>query len=199
MPFLSDTSWPTGLLTIFDHGRAKRATFEHRYYGPYDKLLNYCFGDDDFTFYVAPQKSPPRDDGRDGVSDLLVSLVVYSTAYDKPVMIVEIKDDSWAEKAELRYRADKQMRDRYSLVLEDCVTPRLWGLSVFGTAMRVYCGDRGTFEVSPPVVARPEPSSRVLLPSFLFGEWGLDVLSQEGFDKIQEIVTDILAETGNLE
>ncbi|KAG9042522.1 hypothetical protein FS837_010756 [Tulasnella sp. UAMH 9824] len=114
-------------------------------------------------------------------------------------MIVEVKDDSWASKAELRYCADKHMRDRYSLMLEDCATPRLWGLSVFGTSMRVYCGDRGRFEVSPPVVARPEPSSRVLSPSFLFGEWSLDVLSQEGFDKIKDIVADILAETGNLE
>lgn len=38
IPFKTDNAWPAGLLTIFDHGRAKHSTFENRYY---DKLLNY--------------------------------------------------------------------------------------------------------------------------------------------------------------
>ena len=105
MPFQSDHVWPAGLLTIFNHARAKRTTFENRYYGPYDKLLNYCFGES-FTFYVAPQN---RDDSRDTV----VFLVVFDNN-DRPVMIVQVKDDSWAEKSELRYRADDQMRGRYA-------------------------------------------------------------------------------------
>jgi len=117
---------------------------------------------------------------------------------DRPVVIVEVKDDSWAQKGELRYRADKQMRDRYGLMLDDSATPRLWGLSVFGTSVRVYCGDKASYEVTPQAVPRPEPLSRVLSPSFLAREWDLDLLSQEGFEKMKEIVTDILTHTENV-
>jgi hypothetical protein len=126
MPFQSDNTWPTGLQTIFNHGRAKRTTFEDRYYGPYDKLLNYCFGGS-FTFYIAPQ-NPPRDDSRD-VFDPTVFLVVFDSN-DKPVLIVEAKDDSWIEKAELRYRADDQMRSRYALMLTNVLSP-VFGASAF--------------------------------------------------------------------
>jgi len=192
MPFQSDHGWPAGLLTIFNHARAKRTSFENRYYGPYDKLLNYCFGES-FTFYVAPQ-NPPRDDSRDTV-DFVVFLVVFDNN-DRPVMIVEVKDDSWAEKSELRYRADDQMRGRYALMLDDCPLPRLWGLSLLGTSARVYCGHKTTYEVQPPAIVRPD-NSRVLPPTFLAGEWDLDLLTDDGFAKMTEIMADILAHVGD--
>jgi hypothetical protein len=192
MTFQTDEIWPTGLLTIFNHARAKRTTFENRYYGPYDKLLNYCFGES-FAFYVAPQ-NPPRDDSRDTV-DFIVFLIVFDKD-DKPVLIVEVKDDGWKEKAELRYRADEYMRGRYALMLDDCPLPRLWGISLLGTSARVYCGDTATYQVQPPPIVRPDPS-RVLLPTFLAGEWDMDIMTQEGFEKMKEIVTDILAHASN--
>ena len=68
IPTKTDNAWPAGLLTIFEHGRAKHSTF-----GPYDKLLNYCFGSG-FTFYVALQR-PPASDSRDTV-DFVVFLVM---------------------------------------------------------------------------------------------------------------------------
>ena len=68
LPFKTDNAWPAGLLTIFEHGRAKHSTF-----GPYDKLLDYCFGSG-FTFYVALQRSPASD-SRDTV-DFVVFLVM---------------------------------------------------------------------------------------------------------------------------
>jgi len=143
MPFQTDNAWPAGLLTIFEHGRARHSTFENCYHGPYNKLLNYCFGSK-FTFYVAPQ-NPPASNSRDTV-DFVVFLVVFNSD-DKPVLIVEVKDDSWAQKAELHYRADNQMRDRYGLMLDDCPTPRLWSLSVLGTSVHVYCGDKASYDV----------------------------------------------------
>ena len=92
-----------------------RATFENRYYGPYDKLLNYCFGDT-FKFYVAPQ-NPLRDDNCD-IADFIVFLVVFDNNA-QPVLNAEVKDNNWAHKAELRYRADKQMPNRYALMLDE--------------------------------------------------------------------------------
>ncbi|KIM35448.1 hypothetical protein M413DRAFT_32477 [Hebeloma cylindrosporum] len=114
------------------------------YYGPYDKLLNYCFGRG-FTFYVAPQK-PSASDSRD-TGESTAFLVVYNVD-DKPVLIVGIKDDSWAQKAELRYRTDKQKRDQYGLMLDDCPIPRLWGL----------CGDKASYYVTPQAALSPAKS-----------------------------------------
>lgn len=193
MPFHTDGHWPAGLLTIFDHARAKQSTFENRYYGPYDKLLNYCFGGN-FNFYVAPQ-NPTRDDSRETV-DSTVLLVVFDV-HNKPVMIIEVKDDLWAQNAELRFRADAQMRDRYAIMLGQCPLPRLWGISLLGTFARVYCGDRDSYELEPPAVPRPDPLRLVPL-TFLAGEWNLDITSPEGFAKLKEIVTDILEYAGNV-
>ncbi|KAF8882865.1 hypothetical protein BD779DRAFT_1749785 [Infundibulicybe gibba] len=62
MPFLSDTTWPTGLLEIFDicsqELESRHGDFENRYNGPYNKLLTYCFGPGSFEFFVAAQPLP---------------------------------------------------------------------------------------------------------------------------------------------
>ena len=81
----------------------------------------------------------------------------------------------------------------YALVLDESATPRLWGIGVFGTSMRVYCGDLQTLEVEPQLVPRPQPTTRILPPSFLAGEWNVDILSLDGFDKMKEIMADIVA------
>ena len=83
-------------------------------------------------------------------------------------------------------------------MLDDCPTPHLWRLSVLGTSVRVYCCDKALYKVSPQAISRPAPLSRVLSPSFLAEEWDLDLLSQEGFEKMKEIVTDILTHTENV-
>ncbi|KAM5531083.1 hypothetical protein V8D89_015248 [Ganoderma adspersum] len=185
MTFKNDTAWPDGLLAIFTHGRASKATLERRYYGPYDKLLNYCISES-FKFYVAPQK-PSEDKGRDIFDS--ISIVVYDRT-DKPVLLVEVRDESWALKAELRYRADENMRGRYGFMLEECAIPRLWGLSLLATSMRLYCGDKETYILNPPSISRPDPW-RVLPPSFLANEWGLDILSQDGSERLKEVMNDI--------
>lgn len=88
------------------------------------------------------------------------------------------------------------MRGRYALILDDCPLPRLWGLSLLGTSARVYCGDKATYEVQPPAIVRPD-HSRVLSPTFLAGKWDMDILTEGGFAKMKEIVTDTLAHVGN--
>ncbi|KIJ36919.1 hypothetical protein M422DRAFT_781977 [Sphaerobolus stellatus SS14] len=73
-------------------------------------------------FYIAPQNLP-ADNSRE-VVDFILPLVVFNDN-DQPVLIVEVKDDIWAQKAEFRYRTDKQMRESYQLMLDDCPTPSL--------------------------------------------------------------------------
>ena len=75
--------------------------------------------------------------------------------------------------------------DQYGLLLDDCPTPHLWRLSVLGTSVRVYCGDKASYKVTPQPFSGSAALSRVLSASFLAEEWDLDLLSQEGFEKAQ--------------
>ncbi|KAF9778251.1 hypothetical protein BJ322DRAFT_507481 [Thelephora terrestris] len=170
MPFSTDDSWPAGLLTIFEICRNKNKPLENRYYGPYDKLLNYCFGDS-FTFFVAPQKYFDEDAVRDDGLDFIVFFIVFD-ADRRPVLMAGIKDDSWAGNASRRLQADEQLRDRYDIMFDTCALPRLWGLSLLGTSVRVYHGDVATRDVTPPYQPRPHESYNV--PSgFLEGGWNI--------------------------
>ncbi|KXN93238.1 hypothetical protein AN958_00162 [Leucoagaricus sp. SymC.cos] len=60
--------------------------------------------------------------------------------------------------------------------------------------MRVYCADTATSTVNPP----PEPlsgSSTNPPPDFLAEEWDVDVLSEDGFKTMKEIMGSILTQS----
>jgi hypothetical protein len=193
MPFSTDTNWPQGLLSIFNICRNQEPTgmtpLEARYYGPYDKLLNYAMIEGSFAFFLAPQAL------RDETANVLVyyvSLVVYDQD-QKPVLFAIIKDDGRAKGGLARQAADTLMRLRYDQMLHDCPIPHLYGLCLLGTSLRVYCGDKDTGKITPDFVGHNRPE--FCLPSnFLKGEWNLDILSQEGLKRMQEIVRYIKAE-----
>ena len=168
MPFTTDTAWPAGLLKIFETCRHGSQTSENRYYGPYNSLLTYCFGTDStFEFFVAPQSAPDELDAPLQSFDFIVFLIVFDNQH-RPVLMAEIKNDGWVNTAHLRFTAEEQMRQRYELMLGSCALPRLWGLSLLGTSLRVYCGDVATSDVQPAFADRPHPT-RLLPPNFLEG------------------------------
>lgn len=100
------------------------------------------------------------------------------------MLIVEIKDDSWVDTPDRRFKVDA--------ILPHCALPRLWGLSLLGTSLRVYCGDSVTSDVKPVVGDR---RSHVLPHNFLEGAWNIDILSQEGFTKMKEVIRDSISST----
>jgi hypothetical protein len=95
----------------------------------------------------------------------------------------------------LRFQADKQIRERFTAMLPNCPHPRLWALSLLGTSLRVYTGDVATGGVKPGFASRP----RGRLPGdYLQGAWDADLLSQDGFLKMKEIIRDIHDNTRSL-
>ena len=184
MSFTSDTEWPWKLKRVFEilKQRPTNTAQESRYYSGYNKLLQHCFRDSlDYT--IAPQAPPTAQ--RESV-DLMVWLLVLDEDL-KPVLLVEVKDDSWLSRPATRERADAQMRERYEDVLADCPLTELYGISFIGTKMRVYTGDVAMQEITPPHTPRPD-ANRTLPKGHLEGEWALDIFSPEGFAKMQEIV-----------
>ena len=82
------------------------------------------------------------------------------------------------------------MRELYDELLAKCPLPRLWGLSLLGTSVRVYCGHTGSHTVDPPFVI-PSKSDRINPSSMLADQWDFDILSQEGFEKMKKVMGDI--------
>jgi len=192
MPFSTDTSWPQGLLDIFDASRNRKEPLESRYYGPYDRLFNYAVVEGSFTLFLALQVD--EDFAPDAIDTPAFMAILNQD--QKPVLIEEIRDDRCANEPFTRQMADAQIRRRYGDMLMDCPIPRLYGLSLLGTSLRVYCGDKVTGRISPAFVRRPN-AHHVLPPDFLEGEWDLDILSPEGLAKMQEIVAYIKVEATN--
>jgi hypothetical protein len=195
MPFSTDVNWPQGLLDIFNVSRNQNAQLESRYYGPYDRLFNYAVIEGSFTLFLAPQSAPDETSPRDAV-DFVVFMVILNQE-QKPVLIAEIKDDKWANEPDKRQRADIQMRQRFDQMLPNCAIPRLYGLSLLGTSLRVYRGDKATRVVTPHFIGRPD-MDRILPPDFLERQWDLDILSPDGLKKMQEIVAYIKAEVAKV-
>ncbi len=196
MPFSTDVKWPQGLLDIFNVSRKQNALLESRYYGPYDRLFNYAVIEGSFTFFLALQTTPDETSPRDAV-DYFVLFMVVLNQEQKPVLLAEVKDDKWVNEPDKRRRADSQMRLRFDQMLPNCAIPRLYGLSLLGTSLRVYCGDKVTGEVTPHFVGRPNVD-RILPPDFLEGQWDLDILSPDGLRKMQEIVAYIKVEAAKV-
>jgi hypothetical protein len=65
-------------------------------------------------------------------------------------------------------------------------------MSLLVTLVRFYCGGVATRVITPAYQGRPQ-EDYVVPPGFLQSEWNLDILSQEGFDKMKEIVANIIA------
>lgn len=77
-------------------------------------------------------------------------------------------------------------------MLKESPIPRLWGLCVLSTSTRIYCGEKESNQVNPQPIPHSEHSTPIIPPT----EWDLDLLSQEGFDKMKNIVADISKQTG---
>jgi hypothetical protein len=188
-------NWPQGLLNIFNVGRNQIAALESRYSGPYDRLFNYALTEGSFTFFLTRQITPDETSPSDAVV-FVVSMAILNQD-QKPVLIVEIKDDTWANLPDGREKADTQMRQRYKQMLHDCPIPRLYGLSLLGTSLRVYYADKDAGDITPHLISHPV-GDYILPRDFLEGQWDLDILSQEGLKKMQEIVAYIKLEAAKV-
>ncbi len=60
--------------------------------------------------------------------------------------------------------------------------------------MHVYCGDKVSYNLDPQAIPRADPSCG-LPPFFLANEWDLDILLQDGSERLKEFMSDISGRT----
>jgi hypothetical protein len=188
MSLLTDTAWPAYLLELFDECYSEPRPNE-RYSTPYNMLFIYCVaGPEPVPFMFSPPFPPIGSSGFNS-NDFRLSLIVQDVSIPPPpVLLVDIKDESRAHSARSRLEADHHMRQLFDSFHAECPLPRLYGLSLLGTSLRVYVRDATTGEIKPA----KGPIAGSLPHDFLEGAWDVDVLSQRGFDVMKEIVGEIV-------
>jgi hypothetical protein len=189
MSLLTDTAWPAYLLKLFDKCHSEPRPNE-RYSTPYNMLFIYCVAGPEPVPLMFGPPFPPIGSSGFNSNDFRLSLIVQDVGTPPPpVLLVDIKDESRAHSARSRLEADHHMRQLFDSVHAECPLPRLYGLSLLGTSLRVYVHDAITGEIKPAKV----PITGCVPDDFLKGSWDIDILSQKGFDVMKEIVGEIVS------
>ncbi|KAJ7138676.1 hypothetical protein C8R43DRAFT_893166 [Mycena crocata] len=188
MHFLAQQRWPTDLNQLFVSAKSQSDAgndMENRYYGAYTMMLTHCFGPG-YRFMVAPQYAPQVHSHETIDFIMVIYIVVCHIDHERPVLILEIKDDKHIKFASRRQLVDAQMCHRYDELLDRCPIDVLHGISVIGTKMRCYTGDKWSGIVNLPVVIPHH--SRSLPTTYLLNDWDTDIMSEAGFQQMQSIV-----------
>jgi hypothetical protein len=109
------------------------ATDESVYYGRYARLLYHFFGIEG-PFEISPNRHIPRTP-----RDTIDVVKLFTIELDNhPVLFIEVKPHHSSALDSKRKRADDQMRDPFRDLRHNLVTPRLRGISAFGTRVAFF-------------------------------------------------------------
>ena len=193
MPFPTDTQWPESLLELFEtYQKHPQRDVAH-----YNKLFYIAIGVDS-TFYIDLQSTYNVTLPDYSIPWPFSTLLVVMARERQPVLFAEIIRDEWANDTYCRESSHAQMCRRSNQILPDCPIPRLYGLSLVGTSLCVYCTDKVTRRITchsiPDTDLTLHNPDDILPSEYLQGHWNIDILSPEGLAKMQEIIGYIKAE-----
>jgi hypothetical protein len=185
-------SWPDWLLNSF--ASANKPQFysdENVYFGPYNRLLYHLFGLQG-PFIVSPQYRIPhsiRGDAFDAVSPFIVQI------YDKknelrPVLFIDVKPPASFALDSKRKQADDEMRNHFRDLRHKLATPRLPGISAFGTRLAFYEYDAATNILTPHAIV-PDPV--ILNDVAPADQWNFDLLESDGITRFHQVVQDVMS------
>lgn len=181
-----NTPWPQWLINSFASANQPQfATDESAYYGPYTRLLYHLFGLEG-PFEISPQYHIPQTP-RDAI-DVVALFTVELNKH--PVLFIEVKAPASFALDSKRKQADDQMRDRFRDLRHNLVTPRLPGISAFGTRIAFYEYVAATNTLTPHGIP-PDPASlNDVAPA---ERWRYDLLEANGIAKMRQVVEDVKA------
>ena len=167
--------------------------------GPWSKLLFEAFSNTPTGFVVNPQLLPVYVDTHFGVVldsmvHLELALLVCDTA-GRPVMFVYITP--FDLQSVHNYKAERQTVAWYDHLLHQSALPRLYAITASRTSCRVYCCDKQTGKITPPPAPRRTLgglANNWHIPAT--SAWSLDIVSEAGFQKMREVVEDIVEMSG---
>jgi hypothetical protein len=178
-------AWPQWLTRSFQiANRPQFANDENAYHGPYNRLLHHLFGLDGPFEVVAQYLNPDTPHAIDLVSVFTVEIEKH------PVLFIEIKPPSAFYVDSRREQADDQMREHFHKLRTKLTTPRLPGISAFGTRIALYEYTVATKTLTPRAIVRDPEFFTDVAPA---ERWNYDILEADAIDKMYETVQDIKA------
>jgi hypothetical protein len=185
-------SWPHWIVNSFaSSNRPQFYSDENVYYGPYNRLLYHLFGFQG-PFEVSPQYRIPqyiRGDAFDAVSPFIVQFVDSNNEL-RPVFFIDVKPPASFGLDTNRKQADDEMRNHFRDLRPKLVTPKLPGISAFGTRLAFYEYEATTNILTPHAIV-PDP---VILNDVAPAErWSYDILEPNGIAQLHEVVQDVKA------
>ena len=154
------------------------ANDENAYYGPYTRLLYHLFGIEG-PFEIVPPRDP------------IDAVAMFTVELDKhPVLFIEVKPPSSFHLDSKRKQADDQMRDSFRDLRANLVTPRLPGISAFGTRVAFYEYIAATSAVTPPAIPADPMFLNDVAPA---DRWNYDLLEADGIARMRQVAQDVRA------
>jgi len=181
--------WHPSLTTPFE--RLNQPQFAHdqnAYYIPYATLLDNLVG------LGGPFDTVWRfDKGRrpDDADNVHTTLTV--TFNGHPVLFIQVNAPSSLCPDFKRMQAHQRMRDHFIDLRPNLATPRLLGISAFGTRMSFYEYTTATNTLIPPAItAHPKHPNRVAEAD----RWSHDLLEADGVARMCQVFHDVRAMCG---
>lgn len=106
------------------------------------------------------------------------------------MLFIEVKAPGSFTLNSKRKEADDQMRDRFLALRNSIVTPRLPGISAFGTRLAFYEYVSATTRLTPPAIVPDPEYLNDVAPA---GPWADDLLDVNGATRVRQVVQDVLA------
>ncbi|KAJ3521393.1 hypothetical protein NMY22_g12337 [Coprinellus aureogranulatus] len=156
------------------------------HHGSYNMLLHYLFGTNG-EFVVQP-RIRHYDPDTDPVEPLEALIVKHK---EHPVMLVQVKSPGdFVHDSKRHWEADEQMHDLFHDLRPTFVTPRIPGISAFGTSLSFYEYDVGTDIVTPGPSLLPMDSTYMdnVVPT---ERWNYVVLEADGFSRVRQEVRNV--------
>jgi len=176
--------WHPSLTTPFKG--LDQPQFAYAYYEPYIALLNSLFGIGGPFDTVWHFDKSPHD-----ANDVHPTLTV--TFNRHPVLFIQVNAPSSLCLDSKRKQAHERMRDYFLDLRPNLATPRLLGVSAFGTRMIIYEYTTATNTLIPPVIAaHPKRPNRVPLAD----GWCYDLLRADGVAHMCQVFHDVRAMCG---
>ena len=163
-------------------------TEESDWYGPFNTLLVELFPSSEH-YQVAPLYKRVK-----GSQDFTLHYIIRKRRV--PIFFVELKTYGSLQNLSARALADDQMRDRFREYSSGSIhTPKLIGISSFGTQFCVYTFTTETRTLEPKLIL-PDPC--IVNDVAPKDRWAFDILKEEGGAKLKEMVTVVKAMAANL-
>jgi hypothetical protein len=159
--------------------------FDNKYFGVYNKILNRCFFEQNFT--VEPQYLLPPAVDVPPIDFVLTTHFEFQRK-DVPLFFLEIRPPLHIHYISSRVDVDALMRARLCALYELAPISGVYGICVMGQRFAIYYMNNNSGRITPDYVA---PSMECITDTVPASRWETDITTEVGYRKFMEVIGDV--------